>query len=478
VHFASLLSAEQRLVTDKSGTSVKLQNEISIGEVATATTPAVPHGTPALSLDKKLNGHRIALPDFGLALSSITSLRGCTQPGRRWFPHPFPARMPPEVADHLIENFTLRGQVVLDPMSGSGVVPFAAQKSGRIGYGRDIEPLAVLLGRSLCADVDAVALRAYTTDIHRKASVVADRRKKATCYIRRLSKEDKAFLRYWFPHRSLLEMFALAEVILADTKHPLSGVAAAILSSLVITRETGVSLARDLSRSRPHKVASKTPKSPFKFWKEKAEAFAKFYERMSGPKTHGTTDINLGDARQLEFDADFFDAIVTSPPYVNAIDYFRTSKFTLIFLGCKLAALRQMRASAIGTEVGLPKGRLAPRLDELIDRGVRRKDRRPMLRRYIFDLRSLLLEAIRILKPGGVALYVLGPSIASRSKYDSVNIFSTLAEDVGFEVIGDAKRELSAANRSLPPPNRSRRRDSINRRMTCEFYIALRKPMK
>jgi DNA modification methylase len=417
-----------------------------------------------------------ALPNPRAALAEVAAVEGCVQRGRRWFPHPFPARMPPEVASRAIENFSLPGQVVLDPMSGSGVVAFAASNAGRVAIGRDIDPLAVLLGRSLCATVDTTVLRAYAEDIYREAFARTRRLSTSNKYTRNLSAEDKKFLDYWFPAKSVIAMFALAEVVLENPKNSLSVVGAAILSSLVIARESGVSLARDLSRSRPHKVAEKKPKEPFVLWKEKSEAFARFYESRKTLQTTPQADIDWGDARALDLGSDSVDVVVTSPPYLNAIDYIRTSKFSLIFLGCELAALRDIRATSIGTEVGLQHGHLSVAFERIIKSKVRERARRPMLRRYLFDLGLMLAEIGRVLKPGGTALYVLGPSIVSRRTYDSVAIFSMLAEENGFEVLGDARRALSIANRSLPPPNRTKRRQAINQRMTCEFYVALRKP--
>lgn len=272
-------------------------------------------------------------------------------------------------------------------------------------------------------------------------------------------------------------MFALADAVLAESTNPLSVVGAAILSSLVITRESGVSLARDLSRSRPHKISSKTVKVPLDFWKAKAEAFARFYEtNVSTITPAGTSDIRLGDARSLDIAESSVDVVLTSPPYLNAIDYIRTSKFSLIFFGCELSALREIRSDLIGTEVGLPAGRLTKELDDLVDSAVAESTRRPMIRRYLFDLDRCLAETYRVLKPGGLAVYVLGPSIGSRSRYDSVSVFSTVAAQHSFDSFASARRSFSVANRSLPPPDRTKRRKSINQRMTCEFYVGLRKP--
>lgn len=58
-------------------------------------------------------------------IEQIVGVLGDTQRGKRPFPHPFPARMPMEVAQAAVSALTKPGDIVLDPMTGSGVVPRA-----------------------------------------------------------------------------------------------------------------------------------------------------------------------------------------------------------------------------------------------------------------------------------------------------------------------------------------------------------------
>lgn len=167
------------------------------------------------------------------------------------------------------------------------------------------------------------------------------------------------------------------------------------------------------------------------------------------------------------------DAIVSSPPYLNAIDYMRTSKFSLLFLGSKLKELRKVRARSIGTEVGLPSGLLPGALEDMVEKGVADPKRRPLVRRYMLDLRDALTEAHRVLKPGGQAIFVMGPSILSRREYDAAKVLGTVARSVGFRPTGHGRRDILETRRSLPPPRRSERSLDINKRMTCEYYVAL-----
>lgn len=409
------------------------------------------------------------------ALADISRVPGAETRGRQWFPHPFPARMPYPVAAVAVEALTSRGMTILDPMSGSGTVPYAALQAGRRTVARDIDPLATLLGRALCAPTCADALAEYCADIHADAVQRLATSSGFSDLQALMTTEERAFLRYWFPKSAVRELFALAEAIISEPRHPLATVGAVIFSSLIISRGSGVSRALDLSRSRPHRDTSKKTKRPLDHWLEKSELFSDYYDTREAQWPRDHFDIALGDARDLKLPDCSIDAVITSPPYLNAIDYIRTSKFSLVFFGASLSALRGIRSESIGTEVGLPEGVLPSRFDVLVRRRVADDRRRPLVRRYLQDMRQTFTEMHRVLKPGAPALLVLGPYVASRARYDSAEIIGALAEECGFEVCGNVRRALSPSNRSLPPPRRSFASGALDLRMNSEVYLGCSK---
>ncbi len=405
-------------------------------------------------------------------IEKIVEVEGDVRRGARPFPHPFPARMPVEVARAAVSALSKPGDVVMDPMIGSGVVAKAALALGRKAIGRDVDPLAIVQSHALCASIAGDRLNSLADAVHKTAEKILRSKKNVESEWRNLDDEGRRFIRYWFRKKHADELFALSLAIEDETNAAEWPIFAAIFSSLIISRGSGASRAMDLSRSRPHRVDSKIPKSPFSLWLKRIGAFRAYYEKES---VAAGADIKVGDARDLRLPDESVEAVITSPPYLNAIDYMRTSKFSLIFLGSRLEKLRAIRSTAVGTEVGLAHGHLPKSLDDAVDRRVADPKRRPMVRRYLFDLYNALSESFRVLKPGGRALYVMGPSILSRRNYDAAEVLSEVAREVGFQRLGHGRRDLSETRRSLPPPRRSRLADSINKRMTCEFYVVMTK---
>lgn len=390
--------------------------------------------------------------------------------------HPFPARMAPSIAlDALANQKKLR---VLDPMMGSGTVLAVAKAEGHYATGIDLDPLAVLLTRVWTSELDK-----KTT--FKKAEEVLTRAKRLFCelpqsdaYPKNSDSETKAFIRYWFDVYSRRQLTALSIAISRVRKPSTRDALWCAFSRLIITKSTGASLAMDLAHSRPHREYTRAPIKPFERFLSAVKVVADNclpHKGRIGPNVK----VRQGDARRLQIKRASIDLVLTSPPYLNAIDYMRCSKFSLVWMGYKSGEIRKLRAGSIGAESASEEAsssrevrdtirslRLAPKLSSR---------NQEILRHYVWDMRQTLHETNRVLKVGGKAIYVVGDSTVRGTYIRNSTIVSTVARQHGLLLLERHSRDLPESRRYLPPPRRQSGNANMDARMRREVVLVFRK---
>lgn len=73
--------------------------------------------------------------------------------------HTYHTKVPPEVIEQFILQFTKPGDTVLDPFCGSGMTGVAALKHGRRAILIDLSPFATFLAYNHCVPVDPIAFK-------------------------------------------------------------------------------------------------------------------------------------------------------------------------------------------------------------------------------------------------------------------------------------------------------------------------------
>ena len=366
--------------------------------------------------------------------------------------HPFPARMAPEIALNTCADLP-SGSIVLDPMSGSGTVMRAAAEHGHAGVGFDMDPMAVLLTRVWTTPLDTSTLLAFAT-----ASVAKAR----ALYLREVTlpwidkdKETRAFIDFWFARKQKNQLRKLCSV-LQERTDAVGDALRVVVSRLIITKERGASLAGDVSHSRPHRIRET---NDFDVFKEFGTAVRFIARRLQSEALKGNVEMGLGDARRLDgVRASSIDAVVTSPPYLNAIDYMRAHRMALVWLGHRIGALRGIRSTSVGAERKPEEDadlELARVLTAAIDpTGTLPERRRRMVDRYALDMGAIMREIHRVLKPQGKAVLVVGNSCHRGVYVENSQITRTAAEHAGLCFADLTKREIPPSRRYLPPPTK------------------------
>lgn len=391
--------------------------------------------------------------------------------------HAFAAKFPPQIPRLFIRHLTDPGELVLDPMVGSGTTLVEAGLLGRQGVGFDIDPLAARISRMKTTAVSRAAVeQAGRSCLDEAAGLATDGAWVATELDRRFGDEARRFLDYWFAAGTQGQLLALIVSIERIEHEEVRNFLRLVFSSIIITKSGGVSLARDLAHSRPHREVHKRPR----------DVFAEFAKRLSAlvgssghlPSPAGATLVGRGDARRLPLADQTVDLVVTSPPYANAIDYVRAHKFSLVWLGTDLSDLRVLRGRYVGSERcdGADPGKVPGSVRRVVSR-LRRLDARKatLLLKYFVDMRLVLSEMSRVLKHGRAAVVVVGNSTMRGMPVPTQRCLAALGEDVGLRLVGIGDRQLDRDRRMMPasfhPSNAG-----IELRMHREYVLGFIRP--
>jgi SAM-dependent methyltransferase len=377
--------------------------------------------------------------------------------------------MAPDVALEKIESLTTPGAVVLDPMCGSGTVPRLAVAEERNAIACDLDPLAVQITRTVCKPH-------WSNDLSQRAQDVITTAKRLKTGLPHWIAHDPAsesFVGYWF---ALAQQDSLSRIARVLYERPWKDDPLRIaLSRLIVTKEGGASLARDTSHSRPHRVRLE---NDFDVYSEFA-ASAKRVESLAGllPKPESPASIRAVDARSLGFiPPSSVDLTVTSPPYLNAIDYLRGHRMSLVWLGWTITELRGLRGVSIGTERGLwgQSSALLPIAEVGVPRllDLSAKEQRMVLR-YTRDLDRLCRSISRVVRSGGHLVFVVADSQLRGVPVSNSALCKALAAKHGFGLEEGIMRPLPAQHRYLPPPETET--SMLSSRMREEVVLTFRK---
>ncbi len=390
--------------------------------------------------------------------------------------HAFAAKFPPQLPRVFIRGLTKPGDAVLDPMMGSGTTIVEALAEGRQPIGFDIDPLSVRLVHAKTLPVDIHEVNAKGREVlnealkHMRDMSLLDRRLESF-----FDENTKKFIDYWFLPSTQRELMALVLAIQKIDDTVLRRFLELTFSSIIVTKSGGVSIARDLAHTRPHRDGTKVPKNAIEQFSIRLRKNAISMAQLDGDIERPL--VSFGDAKRMPLASNSIDLIVTSPPYANAIDYMRAHKFSLVWFQKSVAELGELRAAYIGSErVGrngygqLPE--TADRIVATIEALDRSKAR--ILRKYFLEMSDALSEMHRVLKRNAAAVVVVGTSVMRGTNVQTHKCLADVASQQGFEVVGIGRRALDR-NRRMMPARFGKSQTLIEQRMHEEYVLGLLK---
>lgn len=392
--------------------------------------------------------------------------------------HKFPAKFFPELPRYLIRKYSEPGSYVLDPMCGSGTTLLEALLNKRIGIGIDIDPIALLITKVKTTPIVSDSLETASIILEQQIEELDN----AAEY--NPSIPDFHYRDNWFRAFVLRELGIIRDSIsIIKEQTELTQVDDIVEFFQVIMS----SIIRDVSNADPHctrtvlrkKVRKKIlPGDTLKKFSQRLIQQINEMKQLTAilnETEYFHTHVPGGTALATELCDDSIDLAVTSPPYINAVDYTRTHQLEMYWLGLlDEGPLSKVKRKYIGTET-VYKDEYRDlqvsgfeTLDPVLKKIYKLDPRRSFIAYKFFeDMKNQLQEMIRILKPGSRYCVAIGNNLMRGVRVKSHEILTEIAESgVGFELETQFFSKLIRHFIRIPRKER----------MHGEWVLVLRKP--
>ena len=361
--------------------------------------------------------------------------------------HPYPAKLLPQIAHFFLAASVLSkpGNLVLDPFGGTGTVALEALLAGRRALQSDANPLARLIAQTKTKLLSEKSLQQAFANLQSRYKLA--RAKKVS---------DVVNVDYWYGRDEIRALSRLRIAITGENQKKIREFLLVTFSAVARKASNA-----DLRFSVPvrKKTSSEdsevTRPSVWELFEAqfKANVARQRALREMSPKL-GTLECAGYDARNLKaagagsrkgqrpLDADSIDLIITSPPYAGAQKYVRASSLSLGWLGLAAQAdLRSLEKKSIGrehlakSEVGALPDTGLPEANAFVGLISGQNSRRgAIIATYLAEMRVALLEAVRVLRPGGHFVLVIGDNQVCGQEFASSKFLTSILEEYGLVV--------------------------------------------
>jgi DNA modification methylase len=309
----------------------------------------------------------------------------------------------------LIEEFGLgKGDTVLDPFCGTGTTIIACQEMGIDSMGIDVHSPAVFAATVKSRKYDVSALKEAST------ALLSERFQKP------FSMPVSPLVKRMFARYTLEDVFFFRDRILSMKDRDARDF---LLLALM-------NVAMKCSYAWKDGAVIKIRKHPVpplrKLLSRHIRFMVKDFKRLKRVKSR--CSVGFGDARRTGIPAGSVDAVITSPPYLNKIEYSRIYAIEeeLFF---SRAGLRPLRS-----HVGVHDSDIAD-----ADRKLREIDERACCNAqsiaYFSDMWEVIKELYRVCRDGAKVGMVVGNGCFPEGVVDSDMILSQMAEKAGFKAL-------------------------------------------
>ena len=372
--------------------------------------------------------------------------------------HAYTAKLIPHIPRHFIPKYTGKADLILDPFCGSGTTLLEAKLMGRNAVGIDINPLAILI-----SEVKTPPLK--IDDVSDAIETVKNDLKKSN----KMTSVRFPNIDYWFCKKAQNELSRIKHCIEnSNGENDAYTYKFLLLCFSSIIRKSSYADPRMAKTYKSKRVVEKIKNrwvpTPIQYFEEALNKNLKKIKAMSEKMWSSNNYVKVfhGDARETEIvlkknGIEKVDFVITSPPYINAQDYFRSYKLEIWWLGLATPEeVKYLNKCAVGTEIVSRKScaqkpssdfqRLNSILDEIWKTN---KKKSYVVYNYFENMARVFLQCCRVLKKEGYFCLIIGDNTICNVPIPTHKILIDIAHQAGFQPVEKVRNEIK--NRALPP---------------------------
>lgn len=354
--------------------------------------------------------------------------------------HRYPAKFIPQIVSRLVEKYTQKGDLIVDPFGGCGTTLVESKVMGRPSVGVDINPVAVLITKAKITPIDPQKIeKVFTTLKARIDAYSKDTKVKAPEHER---------IDYWFKPEEKRKLAFIFTEISKLKDQDIRDFFYCGFSNILKNCSIWLQKSNKPTRDQNKKSADPIP-TFYKQIKMMMRGNARFYELLK-EKNHLNiqSQVYCTDARTIPVKDNSVDLIVTSPPYVTSYEYADLHQLTALWLEYT-KDLSDFRKRFIGTSYHNKKNLvLNSELAEKIRNELLKKDEKTAeeVSTYFSEMNQVFVEMKRILKKGGKTCIIIGNISLKGVEILNAEVFAEQLQNLGLRIVDIIKREIPSKN--------------------------------